>query len=125
VIVNQARMLAYLLIPEMSRSAVEVDLPLEVVMIHMLRHAWAGFDAKGSLSFLLVLNGGAILGALAGSRVADHLGPSLVIFRLPSHGRAARTQLVDSLVRLLEGRRTHPLLFSDTKRKLYRYMPLC
>src|SRR3954467_14696000 len=35
----------------------------------------AGFNAKGSLSFLLVLNGGAILGALAGSRIADRLGP--------------------------------------------------
>jgi MFS transporter, AAHS family, benzoate transport protein len=39
----------------------------------------AGFDAKGSLSFLLVLNGGAILGALAGSRVADQLGPKPVV----------------------------------------------
>jgi AAHS family benzoate transporter-like MFS transporter len=39
----------------------------------------AGFNAKGSLSFLLVLNGGAILGALAGSRVADLLGPKPVI----------------------------------------------
>ena len=28
----------------------------------------AGFDTKGSLAFLLVLAGGAILGALAGSR---------------------------------------------------------
>src|SRR3954467_1987672 len=39
----------------------------------------AGFNAKGSLSFLLVLNGGAILGALAGSRVADRLGPKPVV----------------------------------------------
>ena len=39
----------------------------------------AGFNAKGSLSFLLVLNGGAILGALAGSRIADHLGPKPVV----------------------------------------------
>jgi AAHS family benzoate transporter-like MFS transporter len=31
----------------------------------------AGFNAKGSLTFLLVLNGGAIFGALAGSRIAD------------------------------------------------------
>lgn len=38
----------------------------------------AGFDTKGSLSFLLVLNGGAIVGALFGSRVADRLGPKLV-----------------------------------------------
>src|SRR5690349_16877845 len=39
----------------------------------------AGFNAKGSLSFLLVLNGGAILGALAGSRNADRLGPKPVV----------------------------------------------
>ena len=39
----------------------------------------AGFNAKGSLSFLLVLNGGAILGALAGSRIADHFGPKPVV----------------------------------------------
>ena len=35
----------------------------------------AGFSTKGSLSFLLVLNGGAILGALVGSRFADRFGP--------------------------------------------------
>ena len=35
----------------------------------------AGFNAKGSLSFLLVLNGGAVIGALIGSRVADRFGP--------------------------------------------------
>jgi MFS transporter, AAHS family, benzoate transport protein len=39
----------------------------------------AGFNAKGSLSFLLVLNGGAVLGALAGSRIADRLGPKPVV----------------------------------------------
>ncbi len=39
----------------------------------------AGFNAKGSLSFLLVLNGGAVIGALVGSRVADRFGPKLVV----------------------------------------------
>jgi AAHS family benzoate transporter-like MFS transporter len=39
----------------------------------------AGFNAKGSLSFLLVLNGGAVIGALAGSRVADTFGPKPVV----------------------------------------------
>ena len=39
----------------------------------------AGFNAKGSLSFLLVLNGGAVIGALLGSRFADRFGPKLVV----------------------------------------------
>ena len=39
----------------------------------------AGFNAKGSLAFLLVLNGGAVIGALVGSRVADRLGPKPVV----------------------------------------------
>lgn len=39
----------------------------------------AGFNAKGSLSFLLVLNGGSLLGALAASRVADRFGPKPVV----------------------------------------------
>ena len=39
----------------------------------------AGFNAKGSLAFLLVLSGGAIVGALAASRFADRLGPKPVV----------------------------------------------
>ncbi len=39
----------------------------------------AGFNAKGSLSFLMVLNGGAILGALLGSRIADRMGAKTVV----------------------------------------------
>src|SRR5215218_1279689 len=39
----------------------------------------SGYNAKGSLAFLLVLSGGAILGALTGSRFADRFGPKLVI----------------------------------------------
>ncbi|MFZ2175272.1 MAG: aromatic acid/H+ symport family MFS transporter [Rhodococcus sp. (in: high G+C Gram-positive bacteria)] len=39
----------------------------------------AGYNAKGSLSFLLVLNGGAILGGLAASKVADITGPQRVV----------------------------------------------
>ena len=39
----------------------------------------AGFNAKGSLSFLMVLNGGAVLGALLGSKVADRFGPKMVV----------------------------------------------
>jgi AAHS family benzoate transporter-like MFS transporter len=39
----------------------------------------AGFNAKGSLSFLLVLNGGSLLGALAASQAADRYGPKPVV----------------------------------------------
>lgn len=39
----------------------------------------AGFSTKGSLAFLLVLNGGAVIGALIGSRIADRLGPKPVV----------------------------------------------
>ena len=34
---------------------------------------------QGSLAFLLVLNGGAIVGALIGSRMADRFGPKPVV----------------------------------------------
>ena len=49
----------------------------------------AGFNAKGSLSFLLVLNGGAVIGALLGSRVADRLGPKVVVAACFAIGAAA------------------------------------
>ena len=39
----------------------------------------AGFNANGSLSFLLVRSGGAVIGTLLCSRVADRFGPKLVI----------------------------------------------
>jgi AAHS family benzoate transporter-like MFS transporter len=39
----------------------------------------AGFNAKGSLSFLMVLNGGAVVGALLGSKVADRFGAKAVV----------------------------------------------
>jgi len=39
----------------------------------------AGFNAKGSLSFLAVLNGGSLFGALAASRLADRFGPKPVV----------------------------------------------
>jgi AAHS family benzoate transporter-like MFS transporter len=39
----------------------------------------AGFNAKGSLAFLLVLSGGAIVGVLVSSRFADRLGPKPVV----------------------------------------------
>src|SRR6185295_4295046 len=39
----------------------------------------AGFNAKGSLAFLLVLNGGSLFGALAASRAADRFGAKPVV----------------------------------------------
>src|SRR3954469_927266 len=39
----------------------------------------AGFSTQGSLAFLLVLNGGAVVGALIGSRIADRFGPKPVV----------------------------------------------
>ncbi|WP_420749034.1 MFS transporter [Rhodococcus sp. O3] len=39
----------------------------------------AGYNAKGSLAFLLVLNGGAIVGGLFASRIADGRGPQPVV----------------------------------------------
>ncbi|CAM3567392.1 MFS transporter [Polaromonas hydrogenivorans] len=39
----------------------------------------AGFNAKGSLSFLLVLNGGSLFGALLASRAADRFGAKPVV----------------------------------------------
>ena len=39
----------------------------------------AGFSTNGSLAFLLVLNGGAVVGALVASRFADRYGPKPVV----------------------------------------------
>jgi MFS transporter, AAHS family, benzoate transport protein len=39
----------------------------------------AGFSTQGSLAFLLVLNGGAVIGQLIGSRLADRWGPKPVV----------------------------------------------
>lgn len=39
----------------------------------------AGFNARGSLSFLLVLNGGALVGALLASGAADRFGPKPLV----------------------------------------------
>jgi AAHS family benzoate transporter-like MFS transporter len=39
----------------------------------------AGYNTKGSLAFLAVLNGGSLFGAMAASRMADRLGPKPVV----------------------------------------------
>jgi MFS transporter, AAHS family, benzoate transport protein len=62
----------------------------------------AGFSTKGSLSFLLVLNGGAIVSALGASRLADRLGPKPVVigsFLLGAAGLALVT--IDAPLALL------------------------
>jgi AAHS family benzoate transporter-like MFS transporter len=57
----------------------------------------AGFSTQGSLAFLLVLNGGAVVGALIGSRVADRLGPKPVVAASFLTGAIAIAQLTLSL----------------------------
>jgi MFS transporter, AAHS family, benzoate transport protein len=57
----------------------------------------AGFSTNGSLAFLLVLNGGAVLGALAASRFADRLGPKPVVAASFTLGAAAIALLTVSL----------------------------
>jgi MFS transporter, AAHS family, benzoate transport protein len=57
----------------------------------------AGYNAKGSLSFLLVLNGGAVIGALIGSRLADRFGPKPVVAGCFLLGAAAITLLTVNL----------------------------
>ena len=61
----------------MSATSLMLVYSLNTWLPELMRRA--GFDAKGSLAFLLVLNGGAVIGALAGSRVADRLGPKPVV----------------------------------------------
>ena len=57
----------------------------------------AGFSTKGSLSFLLVLNGGAVVGALVASRYADRFEPRRIIAGSFALGAAAMILLTISL----------------------------
>ena len=57
----------------------------------------AGFSTNGSLAFLLVLNGGAVLGALAASRFADRFGPKRVVAASFLFGAVALALLTVSL----------------------------
>ena len=47
------------------------------------------FNTKGSLSFLLVLNGGAVIGALVASKVADRFGAKPVVIACFGIGAAS------------------------------------
>src|SRR3712207_3821041 len=57
----------------------------------------AGFSTNGSLAFLLGLNGGAVLGALAASRFADRFGPKRVVHSSFLLGAVALALLTVSL----------------------------
>jgi AAHS family benzoate transporter-like MFS transporter len=57
----------------------------------------AGFNTNGSLAFLLVLNGGAVVGALIGSRLADRFGPKPVVAACFLIGAASIALLTVSL----------------------------
>jgi AAHS family benzoate transporter-like MFS transporter len=57
----------------------------------------AGFTTKGSLAFLLVLNGAAVVGQLIGSRLADRWGPKVVVSGMFSLGAVAIALLTLSL----------------------------
>ncbi len=66
-----------LLLGFMSATGLVLVYSLNTWLPELMRRA--GFNAKGSLAFLLVLNGGAVIGALIGSRVADQFGPKPVV----------------------------------------------
>ena len=57
----------------------------------------AGFTTKGSLAFLLVLNGAAVVGQLIGSRLADRWGPKVVVAGMFGLGAVAIALLTLSL----------------------------
>ena len=61
----------------MSATGLVLVYALNTWLPELMRRA--GFSTKGSLAFLLVLNGGAVIGALIGSRVADRFGPKPVV----------------------------------------------
>ncbi len=66
-----------LLLGLMSATGLLLVYSLNTWLPELMRRA--GYSTKGSIAFLLVLNGGAVLGALAGSRVADRFGPKPVV----------------------------------------------
>ena len=66
-----------LLLGLMSATGLLLVYSLNTWLPELMRRV--GYEAKGSLAFLLVLNGGAIVGALIGSRLADRLGPKRVV----------------------------------------------
>ena len=66
-----------LLLGLMSATGLLLVYSLNTWLPELMRRV--GYEAKGSLAFLVVLNGGAVVGALIGSRLADRLGPKRVV----------------------------------------------
>jgi MFS transporter, AAHS family, benzoate transport protein len=69
--------LAAILLGFMSVTGLVLVYALNTWLPELMKRA--GFSTQGSLAFLLVLNGGAVVGALIGSRIADRLGPKPVV----------------------------------------------
>jgi AAHS family benzoate transporter-like MFS transporter len=69
--------LATFLLGLMSATGLTLVYSLNIWLPELMLRA--GFDARGSLSFLMVLNGGAVGGALMGSKIADRFGAKLVV----------------------------------------------
>lgn len=74
---SAGNLLSAVLLGFMSLAGLLVIYSLNTWLPEMMQRA--GYSTEGSLSFLLVLNGGAVVGALIGSRVADRFGPKLVV----------------------------------------------
>jgi AAHS family benzoate transporter-like MFS transporter len=73
----RSHLVATLLIGFMSAAGLLLVYALNTWLPEMMKRA--GFSTSGSLSFLLVLNGGAVIGAVAASRVADRFGAQRVV----------------------------------------------
>ena len=75
--------IATILIGFMSAGSLMLTYALNTWLPELMGRA--GYSMKGSLSFLLVLNGGAIVGSLFASRFADRFGPKhVIVARSPS-----------------------------------------
>ena len=83
--------LATILIGFMSAGGLMLTYALNTWLPELMGRA--GFSVKGSLSFLLVLNGGAIFGSLFASRFADRFGPKHRDRRPRSPSRRCRSPL--------------------------------
>ena len=70
-------LLATLILGMMSATGLLLVYSLNTWLPELMMRA--GYNTKGSLAFLAVLNGGSLFGAMAASRIADKLGPKPVV----------------------------------------------